>query len=414
MSKLSHIEKVFLEDPKRMEMGKGKLAARYKVSEEQVEEARKKVKAIIAGSTLVEELDKSNFKGSLQDTAKVITENSAKHTIDFQLDISKRQFESKLRNEREKYQSLLSAYEELNESYDDALQLKEFKPIHIIPLVPEIKRQGASIVVWSDWHVGKIVEAKSVNGFNSFNPEIARKRAETCADSTVKLINRDVPEFDTHNTVLYLLGDFIEGYIHPESQRVVNSMTPIEEVAYAVELLSNNISMLLERSATDRITVVCRNGNHSRNTKRMESSIDHRTSYETMLYAMLAQRFKGEDRITFNLPQSDIGYTEVLGRVIRDFHGHQVSYGGGIGGLTIPLTKFIQRQNVNRKADYNLLGHFHQFSLPTKDSMLNGSLCGFDNYAQSIAASVEPATQAYRLLDSKYGFTGLNPIFCER
>ncbi len=411
MSKLSGIEKIFLEDPKRMEMGKGKLSARYKVTEEEIEEARKKVKTIIAGSILVEELNRSNFKGSLKDTAKVITENSAKHSIDFQLDITKRQCESRVKSEQDKYKNLLGAYEELNDKYNDALQLKEFKPINSIPLQPNFKRQGASIITWSDWHVGKVVEKNAVNGFNSFNPEVARKRAEKCVDSTVKLINRDVIEFDKHNTVLFLLGDFIEGYIHPESQRIVNSMTPIEEVAYAQELLANNIQTLLENSDTDQITVVCRTGNHSRNTKRMESSVDHRTNYETMLYAFLAQRFK--DDIQFNLPQSDIGYTDILGKTIRDFHGWQVSYGGGIGGLTIPLTKFITRQNMNKKADYNLLGHFHQFSQPTKDSMLNGSLCGFDTYAQSIGASVEPATQGYRLLDSKHGFTGMNPIICE-
>lgn len=226
------------------------------------------------------------------------------------------------------------------------------------------------------------------------------------------MINRDADEFDKHHTVLFLSGDFIEGYIHPESQRVVNTMTPIEEVAFAQELLANNILSLLENSKTDKITVICRTGNHSRMTKRMESSIDHRTNYETMLYAFLAQKFKGE--IDFSLPQSDIGYTNILGKTVRDFHGWQVSYGGGIGGLTIPLTKFIQRQNGNRKADFNILGHFHQCSLPTKDSMLNGSLCGFDTYAQSIGATTEPPTQAYRLIDSKYGITGFNPIICER
>lgn len=45
--------------------------------------------------------------------------------------------------------------------------------------------------------------------------------------------------------------------------------------------------------------------------------------------------------------------------------------------------------------------------------MMTGSLCGFDTYAQSIGASKEPPLQAYRLLDSKYGFTGFNPIICE-
>lgn len=411
MSLLTNLDRVFLEDPKRMDMGKGKLSSRYKVTEEEIEQSRKKVRNILSAAELMKELDEQEFKGSVKDTAKSIVENSASTTVDFQVDMIKRQTESKLKSEREKYANLLAAYEDINDKYNDALQLKVFKPVSVIPRIPEIKRQGASIILGSDWHVGRVIEKKAVNGFNEFNPEIAKKRKDRFTDSCIKLINKDAQEFDKHDTVIFLLGDFIEGYIHPESQRITNSMTPIEEVAFAQELLADALSNILENAATDKITVVCRTGNHSRNTKRMESSIDHRTNYETMLYAFLAQRFKGD--IQFNLPQSDIGYTDILGKTIRDFHGWQVSYGGGIGGLTIPLTKFIQRQDGNKKADFTVLGHYHQLSMPTRDSMLNGSLCGYDTYAQSIGCTKEPALQGYRLIDSKYGFTAFNPIICE-
>lgn len=411
MSTMSKLEVIFLEDPKRMEMGKGKLSQRYKVSEEDVEKARIKVKAILSAKVLVDELDNTKYTGSLKDAAKSMSESTMLKGTDFQIDILKRQHESRIKDEQAKYKTLLTAHEELNNSYNDALMLSEFRPVNIIPVFPEVKRQGASIVHYGDWHVGKVVDKRAVNGINEFNPDIAKRRAHICADNTVKLINRDSSEFNKHDTVIFLTGDFIEGYIHPESQMVANSMTPVEESAFALELLTDTIKHIQENAHTDNITVVCRNGNHSRLSKRMESSIDHRYNYESMIYAFLAQKFK--DEIQFNLPQSDIGYTDILGLTIRDFHGWQVSYGGGIGGLTVPLTKFIQRQNQNRKADFNLLGHFHQCSMPTKDSMMTGSLCGFDTYAQSIGASKEPPLQAYRTLDSKYGLVGFNPIICE-
>ncbi len=408
---LKKMDKIFLEDPKRMEMGKGKLASRYGVTEEEVEASRARVKTILSATELVQALDEHDYKGSIKDTAKTIVANSATKSSDFQIDIVKRQCESRIKSEQEKYKSILSAYEDLELRFNDALAIGEVRPINNIPLVPEQGRQGASIVHWGDWHVEKVIEKAAVNGFNEYNPEIARKRAYRCADSSVKLINRDSSEFDQHNTLIYLTGDFIEGYIHPESQTITNSMTPVEASAFALELLTDCIRRIQETADTDKITVICRNGNHSRTSKRMESSVDHRTNYETLIYAFLAQKFKGE--IDFHLPESDIGYFNVLGKTIRDFHGWQVSYGGGIGGLTVPLTKFIQRQNQNRVADFNLMGHFHQCSMPTKDSMMTGSLCGFDSYAQTIGASKEPALQAYRLLDSKYGFTGFNPIICE-
>jgi hypothetical protein len=410
MANLTKIDLIFLEDPKRMEMGKGKLSSRYKVSEEEIEESRARVKAMISAKDLVNELESKGYKGSIKDAAKTII-SGGQDVLEFQIDIVKRQFEGKVKAQEDKYKSLLTSYEDLDERYTELLQLDKNVPFNVIPIIPGVKRQGASIIAVSDWHVGKLIEKNSVNGFNEYNPEVAKKRSQKFTESTIKLINKDSQEFDKHDTILFLNGDFIEGYIHPESQRVTNTMTPIEEVAFAQELLANSIENILEQSSTDRITVVCRNGNHSRNTKRMESSIDHRTNYESILYAFLAQKFR--DDVQFNLPISDIGYTHVLGKTIRDFHGWQVSYGGGIGGLTVPLTKFIQRQDGNKKADYNILGHFHQLSLPTKDSMLNGSLCGFDTYAQSLGCSKEPALQGYRLIDSKYGFTSFNPIICE-
>lgn len=408
---LSKVEMAFIEDPNRMDMGKGKLAKRFGVSEDEIDESRSKAREILNSIELFETLNKNGFTGSVKDAAKTIMKNSATSPVDFQMDIFRRQYESKLKNENDKYKSLLAAYEELDIKYNDALSIGESKSINIIPTIPELGRQGVSIVHWGDWHVEKIIERLAVNGFNEYNPEIARKRAYKCADSSVKLINRDSSEFDKHETLIYLTGDFIEGYIHPESQTITNSMTPVEASAFALELLTDSLNKILLDSNTDKVTVICRNGNHSRTTRRMESSIDHRTNYESMIYAFLAQKFKGE--IDFLLPESDIGYFSVLGKTIRDFHGWQISYGGGIGGLTVPLTKFIQRQNQNRSADFNILGHFHQCSMPTKDSMMTGSLCGFDTYAQTIGASKEPALQAYRLLDSKYGFTGFNPIICE-
>jgi hypothetical protein len=411
MSRLTDLDKIFLEDPERMKMGKGKLSKRYGVTEDEIVDSRAKVQRILSASEFITELDSSDYKGSIKDAAKTLSKNSVGNTLDFKIDIVQRQFESKLKESETKYKNILNAYEELNNKYNDALRLSEFEAVNIIPLSDEGTRQGASIAMFSDWHVEKVIAKKAVNGFNEFNPEIARKRAYKCADNLVKLINRDSNDFDSHSTVLYLSGDFIEGYIHPEAQQVTNSMTPIEASAFALELLTDAIKHIQENADTNELTVVCRTGNHSRTSKRMESSLDHRTNYETMIYAFLAQKFKGD--IQFNLPESDIGYTEVLGKVIRDFHGWQCSYGGGIGGLTVPLTKFIHRQNQNKRADYNLMGHFHQSSLPTKDCMMNGSLCGFDSYAQSIGATKEPALQSYRLLDSKYGFTGFNPIICE-
>lgn len=661
-------------------------------------------------------------------------------TVAMEVDIVERKHKAIYKDLKSKYDRLLNNHEVLEESFNDLLLIEEFKKPINIPLTKESKneRSGASLILVSDWHVEKQIVKSSVNGMNEYNLEIAKQRAEKFTDSTIKLINRDAKDFDDHTTVLYLLGDFIEGYLH-EHNNTTNYLTPVEATIYAKELLVNSLTTIFNHAKSKNFKVVCKTGNHcidsetevltpdgwkssldvklgntitafnketgeisnveidqystfintdnylvssihknelitsghnlvvngeflkvedaynqqtkltnkdfrfygtfnqentigytdnelrfitqivtdativhkskynvvnkekdswriqfklskkrkierltslldkmnipytlrscqktgdnvlqpfyiriygeiatkyckeilkgvkqfptmfkdlsekqlnivldeievtdgtkrlygiewstislhninviqesciknnvtcrfttrekkcknhndlhtcfiytnkdnekhldhnvviekfekprifvqianslgtlitrrngtvnftgnSRMTKKMNSSIDHRHNYEYMLYQMLAKQFP---TIDFNVPESDIGYTNILGYTVRDFHGWQLSYGGGIGGLTIPLTKFIQRQDSVKKADFNVFGHFHQFSKPTKNSMLNSSLCGYDSYAQTIGASYEPAQQGYQLLDSKYGFTISAPIICE-
>jgi len=412
MSKLNKIDKYFLEDPSRMQRGSKITATRLKVTESEVIASRKKVKSLQSAETFINKLEETGMS-NLDEVVKTVSKQDPKKAEVYELDMVRRKCESKTKETEDKYKALLNQYEALDNKYDDLLRLQDQPKVSklSIPLDKTVKRQGASLIAVSDWHVEKIIEKRSLNGLNEFNPTIAKLRSEKFADSTVKLINRDSVDFDKHSTVLFLNGDFIEGYIHPESQMITNSMTPVEATAFANELISNALTHIIKNAKTKDITIVCQNGNHARTSKRMESSTDHRTSYETMLYAMLNQKFK--DSTNFILPYSDVSYVKIMDKNIRYFHGHQCKFGGGIGGLTVPLTKFILRQNSVNSADYNIMGHYHTASLPTVDCMLNGSLCGYDNYAQMLGCSYEPAMQTYRLLDSKYGFTSFNPIICE-
>ena len=96
---------------------------------------------------------------------------------------------------------------------------------------------------------------------------------------------------------------------------------------------------------------------------------------------------------------------------MRFFHGDALKYGGGIGGLSIPLIKYLHRKDEQRKADFNFLGHFHQLLYPTHASCVNGSLIGLSAYGYKIGFKPERPAQAFTLLDEKRGFTIKIPIF---
>ena len=151
---------------------------------------------------------------------------------------------------------------------------------------------------------------------------------------------------------------------------------------------------------------------NSRITKKMVSSVDYRMNYETILYRILEQDFS-DKMFQWHIPDSEIAEFEVYGAAMRSIHGHNVKYGGGIGGLTVPLNKYIMRLDAIRKASYTFIHHYHSLSYPTSKSTLNGSCIGYEPYAMQIGAEYQPPMQSFQLFDKKRGFTIKAPIFCE-
>jgi hypothetical protein len=106
-------------------------------------------------------------------------------------------------------------------------------------------------------------------------------------------------------------------------------------------------------------------------------------------------------------------YLNLYDRMLRFFHGDNIKFGGGIGGLTIPLIKALMRADQQTKAYYNFMGHYHQFWEATNNCMVNGSLIGYGAYAQRIGATPEQPQQGFRIIDKKRGMTAKFPIFCD-
>lgn len=297
------------------------------------------------------------------------------------------------------------------EVYQD---LKSYKPNMVNIPLPKKGNQGeaTAIVQWSDWHVDEVVEKHIVNGLNQYNEHEAKHRCQTLFQNTIKLIETQRGAVDVPNLVLHLGGDFVGGYLHPELEQT-NSMGPIEASMYALDLLISGIEYLLKFGKFKTIMVVTNRGNHGRLTKKMQFNNDHALNLETAIYTMLKKQFNGEKRLSWFISESELNYLDVYGQTLRFFHGHQVKYMGGIGGLTIPLYKAIHRWNSTKKAFYNFMCDKHTYSNPTPDCQVNGSLKGFDAFAHSFGFAFQPPLQSFSLLDSKRGITIKAPIFCQ-
>jgi len=303
----------------------------------------------------------------------------------------------------------------------EALELREkfeFMSKMIKPVVSKIKtpKRGAgtsatSVIIASDWHLEEIVEPSQVSGLNKFNPEIAKRRAEEFFKSSVRVTDVLSQDLKIDNYVLGLLGDFISNNMREDSMEN-NAMLPMEAALFAQDLIASGINYMLETSKR-KITVICHSGNHGRITKFIHHGTENGNSIEWLIYMNLAKLFASEDRVEFIVGEGYHTYFDIYGIKTRWHHGHNISYGGGVGGITVPVNKAIAGWDKARQADVDFFGHFHQYTDGGK-FFCNGSLVGYNAYALSIKASFEPPMQGLHIIDSKRGRTYRAPIYVDQ
>ena len=265
--------------------------------------------------------------------------------------------------------------------------------------------EATPLVLASDWHIEEEVRFEQVAGRNRYNLEISKRRMERFFEAVLWGVNNNRQAFKIRDLVLWLGGDLITNYLHDDNVES-NLLSPVEAIAYAHASITAGIKFLLTDPEIVNFTIVCNDGNHGRLTKKTRSATRIESSIEWLLYTMLASEFKGEPRIKFILPTSSQTYFDVYGRTIRFTHGDTCQYGGGVGGITIPIYKAIARWQTVRHADLSVMGHFHQRT-SLSDLIINGSLIGYSPYARDIGARFEPPAQEFSILEPRR-FRGLS------
>lgn len=312
-------------------------------------------------------------------------------------------------------------YKLLQQEYDAAMRELEaltqidngvVRPLHIKPRLTKKENEAVPVIVLSDWHIEEKVDPRTVSGKNRYTLAIAEQRCKHIAQSALKLIEEKSHQVHIDTVAVFLIGDFITGNIHDEN--VENAqLQPVEAVLRAQEMIEGLIQFLLDHT-THKLNFYCKVGNHSRITRKVHASTEMGNSLELGMYVSLYKHFKDNERVSFHIEPSYYSIVNILGTKVRFHHGHAVSYGGGIGGLHIPLRKSIKSWNETERADFDIMGHYHSFQEhATLRYIVNGSLIGYSAYAERIKAILEPPIQGFCLIHKKYGPTSLTPIFAE-
>jgi len=281
-----------------------------------------------------------------------------------------------------------------------------------IRTLPRVKRKGKRpqatvVLVCSDWHSEEIIRPEDCRGLNEFDLDIADRRINTLASKAAMLIEHEKHLTDVRRVVVASLGDLITGHIHDDCIERTQ-LAPLAATRWAGERLNGVIDTMTEVAP---VLTVTSSGNHGRTTRKPRISTENEHSYEQNLYLTMAS---AERRKNVSW-QVGVGYHNMVdldGFLVRFHHGHALSGGGGVGGLTAPTNRAIAKWNIAKPVDLDVFGHFHQFIHVPYRFVCNGCLCGHNAYADRIKAEFQPPSQALIVIDHDHQrVTKVLPVF---
>jgi len=286
----------------------------------------------------------------------------------------------------------------------------------------KFKEEVIPVTLLSDIHIEEEVVKAIVNGLNMYNLDVAKLRIEKYFSRLIYML-RQIKKagYKYDKLVLGLLGDNITGYIHEELEET-NLLTPPQAVLFVQDLLVRGIKTLSELGIFNEILIPSIPGNHGRTTKRKRFTSGYKNSYEWLMYNEMQRIFsetKGYNNVKFIIAESEYLYLDLFGYINIFSHGDHFNYQGGIGGIEVPMKKWILRENSvatanpafnDRGIDMAWIAHWHQYIVSNK-IRCNGSVIGYNSYARSFGFQPEEPKMQFQLLDKKRGYTLNNPIY---
>lgn len=311
-------------------------------------------------------------------------------------DVKVGSLDKRLKKTDSKYQFVLKENQTLQAQIDAIKVIGDANSYAIKSKSSEI-HEATAVIVASDWHWAETVHSDNVNGLNEFTTEIARARADKFFVNAVKLLGLVQTNSHISTLVIALLGDFINGELRDEAMQNNGELT-MDELLGVQESLLSGIKYVLANTKVNLI-IPCHSGNHGRITKKINISTEAGNSLEYVMYHMLARAFQDEKRVKFIIPTSYHSFLDIDGYTIRFSHGHAIRYAGGVGGIFVPVKKAIGQWNKARHADLDVFGHFHQMR-DGGDFICNGSLIGWNEFANFIKADFEKPKQVFFLINN--------------
>lgn len=278
------------------------------------------------------------------------------------------------------------------------------------------KGPGVPTLLLSDLHWGEVVASSELPVDNEYNMRIAKTRLRQVIHNTIEVLHKHmvVPKYD--GLVIAMGGDMFSGNIHDLNE--TNDKPLMLAFLDLLGCIVWSIDELLKWFPN--LYIVGVSGNHSRNTFRPTFKQRNYSNFDWLLYQMLQRHYVPAEgpvdkRIAFNIPDGADASYSVLGHDYLLTHGDQFRSGDSIIGPIGPVLRGLQKKK-NRQSQVGkpfttmLLGHWHQLTFLGQRCIINGSLCGYNEFASFHNMPFEPPQQALWLTNADRGITMQLPI----
>ena len=256
----------------------------------------------------------------------------------------------------------------------------------------------------SDWHFDAVIDPVEVEGINAYNREIATLRLRRCVERAIHLADNYLNGVTYAGAYVWLGGDMVSGTIHDELRRT-NADEIMGTVAYWVPQLQAALTQIGDFFGNVHVAGVV--GNHGRITRKPVAKRRVRQNWDWLIYHLLSDHFSSDPRFTFDISEAADTTVSHLNTRYLLTHGDQFRGGHGIAGIWSALMlgqhrKTRRQASLDNPFDVMLLGHFHQLvSAPL--FIVNGSGCGYDEYAYTQNFPAEPPQQAFWICTPEHG-----------
>jgi hypothetical protein len=242
----------------------------------------------------------------------------------------------RLRNENIKLRAVNRKLAQRGGGYDDFINhLKSvldddkafvYKPkVFGIPTVVVDKcHEEIAAVAVSDLHLTENVRSEDANGINVYNTLISANRLWLHSQKIKSILARHMSIYTIKGIWSPLLGDLINGTIHPEMV-ATNDLSDEAAVVLAGRLMYMFYEELKSLGLPIEIDTIV--GNHPRTTLKMPTKRQAHTNYDWLIYETLADRFVNDPQIKINVLTSQIGMRKIYGHNYVFEHGIDVQNG---------------------------------------------------------------------------------------